>query len=117
LNQPQTDNLFKTNNRNNNIRTDIEKKSSKQGNQILDASYVNERVPAQFTDLVICFFNDAKKIEEYWKLVTISARKNKISGDILETALQAFKSLIRKVKFSKVSNTYGYFYGVLNRNF
>ena len=117
LNRPQTSNLSKTskikiyNKRNTaeiNVKNEIEK---------LDASFVSENVPKAFTNFVRCFFNDAKQIEEYWKLVTISARKNGVTDNVVETAIQAFKALIRKIKFSNVTNTYGYFYGVLNRKF
>ncbi|BDG37255.1 hypothetical protein [Saccharococcus caldoxylosilyticus] len=117
LNQPQTDNLSETNNQNNNNIRNTEVNYSEQRDTTLDASFVSERVPKQFVNLVKCFFNDAKKIEEYWKLVEISARKNSLTSDILETAIQAFKILVRKIKFSRVTNTYGFFYGVLNKKF
>ncbi|PWW20213.1 hypothetical protein DFO73_11627 [Cytobacillus oceanisediminis] len=116
LNPPQTDNLSKTNNKNNNKRTeDVNYSETKR--ETLDASFVSERVPAEFVSLVKCFFDDAKQIEEYWKMVIISAYKNKITGEIIEIALQAFRTLIRKIKFSSVTNPYGFFYGVLNRKF
>jgi len=85
--------------------------------QILDASFVGEHVPVEFTNFVRCFFDDAKKIEEYWKLVVISAGKNKVSEQIVETAISSFKILIRKYKFSKVQSVYGFYFGILNRKF
>lgn len=109
----KTINPIKTNNQNNNKRNSNVSESDKH----IDASFVSERVPVEFTNLVKCFFNDAKQIEEYWKLVKISAFKNKVTENILETALQCFKILVRKVKFCKVTNIYGFFFGVLNRKF
>lgn len=122
LNQPQTSNLSKTNNQNNNKRntdvpTEQPTKNNKSESQPLNASYTSERVPKQFTNFVKNFYNDAKQIEEYWKLVKISAYKHNIEGDIIETALQSFKALVRKIKHSTVYNTYGFFYGVLNKKF
>ncbi|WP_078408720.1 hypothetical protein [Priestia abyssalis] len=115
LNQPQTDNLSKTNNQNKIKRN--EAGNVNEHEVILDVSFVSEKVPVQFTDLVRNFFNDAKKIEEFWKLVTISAKKNKVTSDIVNTAIKAFKVLVRKIKFSKVKNIYGFFFGILNRQF
>lgn len=117
LNQPQTNNLSKTNNQNNNIRNEDVNNSSEQENTFLEASFVSEGVPAHFTNLVKCFFDDAKRIEEYWKLVIISAKKHKVTENIVETAIQAFRVLVRKIKLSKVANIYGFFYGILNKKF
>lgn len=118
MNPPQTINLFKTTNQNKVIRnTEVNNATVHEITEKLDGSFTSESVPTQFTDLVKCFFNNARQIEEYWKLVTISAKKNKVSYDLLDTAIQSFKALIRKVKWSNVTNTYGYFYGVLNKKF
>ncbi|WP_176330283.1 hypothetical protein [Oceanobacillus rekensis] len=122
LNQPQTSNLSKTNNTNNNKRnTDVSTeqpaKSIELENQTLDASFTSQRVPAKFTNFVKNFYNNAIQIEEYWKLVKISAYKNDISLDVTEIAVKAFKALVRKIKLSTVHNKYGFFYGILNRKF
>ncbi|MDF2039854.1 hypothetical protein P2R12_23210 [Cytobacillus oceanisediminis] len=114
--QNKTDNPFKTNNKNNKKRTEDVSSSTKL-EEPLNASFVSERVPSDFVSLVKYFFDDAKQIEEYWKLVKISAYKNKVTGDILYIALQAFRTLIRKLKFNKVTNTYGFYFGILNRKF
>lgn len=111
----KTSNPYKTNNHNNKRTEGMP--SSTIPELRLNASFVSESVPSEFVSMVKCFFDDAKKIEEYWKLVKISARKHHITDGITETALQAFRTLIRKLKFSKVTNTYGFFYGVLNRKF
>lgn len=86
-------------------------------NKPLDASYVSCSVPSAFINFVKCFFDDAEQIEEYWKLVTISANKHKISGDRVETAIKSFKILIRKMKKTLIKNVYGFFYGILNKKF
>lgn len=120
LNQPKTSNLSKTSNQKNNKRNTFAKKQFEDGilhQKGLNASFASEKVPMKFKNLVSNFYDNAKTIEEYWKLVKISAFKNKVTGSITETALEAFKVLVRKIKFSKVSNSYGFFYGVLNKKF
>jgi hypothetical protein len=116
MNRPQTNHPSKTNNKINNKRN-TGASCNESENKVLDASFVSERVPAEFTNLVKCFFDDAKEIEEYWKLVSISAYKNKVTDNIVDTAIQSFKVLVRKIKLSTVTNIYGFFYGILNKKF
>ncbi|WP_430789480.1 hypothetical protein VBD025_03955 [Virgibacillus flavescens] len=114
LNQPQTSNLSKTTIKNNNKRKEkVEREVVNKSK--LDSSFTNKNVPIEFTRFVSNFYNDAKEVEEYWKLVNISAYKNKVKGDVIGTAIDSFKILVRKIKLSKVHNTYGFFYGVLNK--
>ncbi|WP_175074763.1 hypothetical protein [Terribacillus sp. AE2B 122] len=119
LNQPKTSNLSKANNQTNNKRkTDGFYKQNEIGqNTTLDASFTSEKVPMNFTDFVRNFYDDNSIIEEYWKLVNISAYKHDITENITETAIKAFKVLVRKIKFGKVNNVYGYYYAVLNKKF
>lgn len=126
LNHPKTNGPSKTSDNKNNKREDEPNNTHLQENlsnsnenkeQPLDASFVTNCIPKEFTNVVKYFYNDAKKIEEFWKLVKISANKNKIEGGIVETAIHSFKMLIRKIKMNQVQNTYGYFYGVLNQKF
>lgn len=117
LNQHKTINLSKTSNQNNNIRTENVIESLEIKQQTLDASFVGEHVPEKFVNFVSYFFNDTNKIEEYWKLVKISAELNKVSDNIVETAIIAFKLLVRKIKLGKVTNAFGYYYGILNKKF
>ncbi|MED4038115.1 hypothetical protein [Niallia taxi] len=117
LNQHKTINLSKTSNQNNNIRTENEIKSLEIKKSSLDASFVGEHVPEKFVNFVSRFFNDAKKIEEFWKVVFISARENKVGENLIETGINAFKVLVHKIKFSNVSNAYGFYYGILNKKF
>lgn len=114
LNHAQTINLLETNNHFKNIRTEepVDEKTEK-----LNASFTSEKVPADFTNLVKCFFNSAREVEKYWGIVTFSASKHNVIKDVLEVGIQSFRVLIRKVKFSIVKNTYGFFFGILNKKF
>ncbi|WP_163971809.1 hypothetical protein [Oceanobacillus halotolerans] len=122
LDQPKTSIISKTNNQNNNKRnmdvpTEQKADTDTKKNQVLDASFTSEKVPMQFTNLVRNFYDDARIIEEHWKLVNISAYKNQVTEGITDTAIEAFKALVRKIKFNNVNNTYGFFYGILNKKF
>ncbi|MCM2982293.1 hypothetical protein M3599_15310 [Niallia circulans] len=120
----KTNNLSKTININNNLRTTNDKCEKMKPiighKKELDSNFVSERVPKPFVNLVKYFFNSAKTIEEYWKMVEISAFKQKInlnSKEILEVALQAFRLLIRKLKLGKIKSEIGFFYGVCIKKF
>ncbi|TYS87514.1 hypothetical protein [Rossellomorea aquimaris] len=122
LNQPQTDNLSKTINHIKDIRTDDEINQvtnenyiQQSANEKLGASFVGEHVPSNFTKFVKCFFDDAKTIEEYWKIVQISASKHNVTSDVVETSIQAFKMLIRRMKLGRVCNPFGFYWGILNK--
>ncbi|MGG1630059.1 hypothetical protein [Rossellomorea sp. NRS-1567] len=123
LDHPQTDNLSKTINHIKDIRTDVAeieqvsnvKGSQQSANENLGASFVGEHVPSDFIKFVKCFFDDAKTIEEYWKIVLISASKHKVTSDVVETSIQAFKMLMRKMKLGKVNNPFGLYWGILNK--
>ena len=83
----------------------------------LDSSYTNSRIPKKFIELVKCYYNKAKTIEEYWRMAKIAAYKNcfeKEESLILEVAINSFKQLIRKCKISKVMKPIGYFYSIAN---
>ncbi|GGE80512.1 hypothetical protein [Priestia taiwanensis] len=84
----------------------------------LDSSYVGDHVPKRFTDLVKCFFTDAKTIEEYYRIYRISTYYLEMAYDsdvLLNVGLDAFKQTIRKLKGGRVRNTFAYYYGVLQR--
>ncbi|WP_280166481.1 hypothetical protein [Priestia aryabhattai] len=86
----------------------------------LDSSYTNNRVPEKFIELVRCYYDSAKTIEEYWKMAKIAAYKNCLEKEgslILEIAIASFKQLIRKLKISKVMKPIGYFYSVAKETF
>ncbi|WP_240465377.1 hypothetical protein [Neobacillus thermocopriae] len=112
----ETINLLKTNNQKS------RKETPKQSNQVenrtvLDDTYVSDRVPQPFVQIVKCFFPEAKTIEEFWKMAEIAAYRNLCEENperILETAIQAFRQLIRKLKYTQsVKNPFAYFYGII----
>ncbi|GHH98631.1 hypothetical protein [Neobacillus kokaensis] len=85
----------------------------------LDHTYVRSRVPKPFVELVKYFYSEAKTIEEYWHMTQIAAYYNSSQNRkevVLELAIESFKQLIRKIKFTNaVRNPFAYFYGVLDR--
>lgn len=86
----------------------------------LDHTFSSDRVPEPFVQLVKYFFDDAKTIEEYWKMTEIAAYKNVCEEDreqVLEVGILAFRQLISKLKSTKVKNPLAYFYGILDRKF
>lgn len=87
----------------------------------LDYTYTSERVPKPFIDWVKIYYNDAKTIEEFWKMVNIAAYKNSCeekTDQVLAIAITAFKLLIRKLKTTKtLRNPLAYFYGILMKKF
>lgn len=85
----------------------------------LDHTFVSDRVPQDFVQLVKYFYSDAKTIEEYWKVVKIAAYRNvcEEKPEVLEIAIQAFKQLVNKIKATKVKNPIAYFYGIADAKF
>lgn len=117
LNYPiKTNNLSKTSNNNKYIRNQLVD-ASLHDEYKLDASFVSDRVPSEFVCIVRCFYDDAVAIEEYWKLVEIAAAVFNINNQKIEIAINAFRQLIRKVKYGKIKNSFGYYYGILLRKF
>jgi N-acetylglutamate synthase-like GNAT family acetyltransferase len=115
LNHPkETNNLLKT-------EKDQKIKERNEEPSELDHTYVSDRVPQPFVQLVKCFFPEAKTIEEYWKMVKITAYQNLWENDpdlILDVAIQSFKQLMRKLKFhSNIKNPFAYFYGITDHKF
>lgn len=115
MNHPkETNNLLKT-------EKDQKIKERKEEPSELDHTYVSDRVPLPFVQLVKCFFPEAKTIEEYWKMVKITSYQHLLENDpelILDVAIQSFKQLIRKLKFnSNIKNPFAYFYGILDHKF
>ncbi|PAE32168.1 hypothetical protein CHI06_27095 [Bacillus sp. 7884-1] len=110
LNHPkETINLLKTNNQENTKRNEAPME--------LDHSFVSDKVPQTFVQLVKYFFTDAKTIEEYWHMVQIAAFRfeyDQNTEDILSIAINSFKQLIRKLKSTKtVGKPIAFFYGIL----
>jgi hypothetical protein len=114
MNHPnETINLFKT-------KTQEITKRKEEPSE-LDHTYVSDRIPQPFVQLVKCFFPEAKTIEEYWRMTQIAAYRNnseKETERILEVAVHASKQLIRKLKFKGVvKNQFTYFYGISDKKF
>jgi hypothetical protein len=86
---------------------------------VLDHTFVSNRVPRPFVQLVNYFFSDAKTIEEYWHMTKIAAYRNNLENEmenVLDIAIQSFKQLIRKLKLTrKVNKPIAYFYGILDK--
>jgi hypothetical protein len=85
----------------------------------LDHTFTNDNVPQPFRQLVKCFFDEAKTIEEYWKMTKIAAYRNnreKEKDQVLTTAISSFKQMINKLKITKaIKKPIAYFYGILNK--
>ncbi|MFS0862101.1 hypothetical protein [Fredinandcohnia sp. 179-A 10B2 NHS] len=129
LNHPETSNLSKTKKintitkRRDDVVTQADVSSEPKESQTkkkLDHTYTGDHVPTEFTKLVKCFYDDAKMIEEYWKMTKIAAYRNNRETDmncVLEVAIQSFKQMIQKLKKYVVKNPFAYYYGVLNNKF
>ncbi|MDF2788297.1 MAG: hypothetical protein K0S25_1338 [Bacillus sp. (in: firmicutes)] len=109
----KTINLSKTKNKEN-------KKRSEEPIE-LDYTYTSNRVPKPFVQLVKCFFNSAKLIEEYWHMTQIAAyrgNREEETEQVLDTSIDAFKQLIRTMKLSKVvRKPIAYYFGILTKKF
>ncbi|WML41512.1 hypothetical protein RCG19_07635 [Neobacillus sp. OS1-2] len=115
MNHPiETSNLFKT-------EKDQKIKKRKEEPSELHSTFVSNRVPQEFTQLVTCFFDDAKLIEDYWHMVHILAFDYKLHNEtdvIVGIAIDSFRQLIRKLKFTKVvRKPIAYFFGILRQKF
>lgn len=107
-NEGETNNLLETNN----IK-DLNKRID-----VLDHTFTSDYVPKEFVQAVKPFFNEAKTIEEYWKMVRIDTYKISHILDedtVLHTAIHSFKQMIGKLKKGKVKNPIAYFKGVVHK--
>jgi hypothetical protein len=110
LNHPKEINSpLKTNNQKTNKRNEAPME--------LDHTYVSDKVPQAFVQLVKYFFTDAKTIEEYWHMVQIAAfrfERQQNTGDVLDIAIQSFKQMIRKLKSTKqIVKPIAFYYRIL----
>ncbi|ULT59586.1 hypothetical protein L1999_14120 [Neobacillus drentensis] len=87
----------------------------------LDHTYVSNRVPQAFVEIVKCFFPEAKVIEEYWRMAQITAYGYELHHEtdlMVNLAIQSFKQLIRKLKLTKaVKNPIAYYSGILKEKY
>ncbi|WP_237562939.1 hypothetical protein [Bacillus dakarensis] len=87
---------------------------------VLDHTFTSDRVPSPFTNLVKCFFSDAKMIEDYWRMASIAAFLHNCEQDaekVLAISIHAFKQFVRKLKSNAIHNPIAYFYGIVNKKF
>jgi hypothetical protein len=107
--QKETSIPLKTNNKKNNKRNEAPIE--------LDHTFVSDKVPQAFVQVIKYFFSDAKTIEEYWRLVHIAAFRfecDQNTEKILAIAIQSLKQLIRKLKSTKqIVKPIAFFYGIL----
>ena len=118
LNRPQTNNLLETNNQNNINKRNENVSDEKYSGDKLDSSYTSSRVPVEFRDLVKCFWNDYKVIEELWKVIHIQTYYLSYYSldDRISLAIDSFKQLVRNIKRGrKVRNIFGYFWGIVEK--
>ncbi|MGG3157168.1 hypothetical protein ABEP50_16030 [Priestia megaterium] len=90
--------------------------NTKRNNTRLDATYASMNVPARLTGLIACYYNDAKIIEEFWRVITVSTYylTHYSQQDKEEMAIMAFKQLIRAIKFGKkAKNIFGLYYSIV----
>ncbi|MBY6277987.1 hypothetical protein [Symbiobacterium thermophilum] len=113
----ETSNLSETNNQNNINKRNENVSDKKYLGDKLDGSFTSSRVPVEFRDLVKCFYDDYKTIEEFWKIIHIQTRKllYYTQNDRIALAVDSFKQLVRNIKRGrKVRNIFGYFWGIVN---
>jgi N-acetylglutamate synthase-like GNAT family acetyltransferase len=82
----------------------------------LDHSYTSDYVPKPFVQLVQSYYNDAKIIEEYWRMTRIAASNYNSENEpelILTTAIASFKQLVTKIK--KIHKPIAYYYGIISQ--
>lgn len=85
----------------------------------LDHTYTADYVPKAFVMTVKPFYDNAKTIEEFWRMARIDTFRVKgtvlDSETVLHTAINAFKQMIGKLKKGLVKNPVAYFKGVLKQ--
>lgn len=121
MNHPETINLSKLENQKSKERPVEGLQENPVDLQQLNHTFANDKVPQPFVSLVTYFFNDAKTIEEYWKMTRIAAYRNCLEermDTVLEIALHAFRQLIGKMKAKRnVKRPIAYYYGILEAKF
>ncbi|WP_052404743.1 hypothetical protein [Bacillus rubiinfantis] len=105
------------------LKTEKDQKITKRNEEpsSLDHTYVCNRVPKPFVEIVKCFFPEAKTIEDYWHSVHILGYQYgwlQETDLIVNLAIQSFQQLIRKMKFTgAVRKPIAYFWGILKEKF
>ncbi|MCM3567827.1 helix-turn-helix domain-containing protein [Neobacillus mesonae] len=106
-----------------NTRNNSASSATKNENNFSKANFVAHWVPAVFAKLANYYYNDAKTIQELWKVVK---QNNRIVDHIdklkafnnnqeLSIGLMAIKELVMKIKDGKgIKNIFGYFNGIVD---
>ncbi len=86
-----------------------------------DSQAKNNSIPEEFARLVKSFYPEPKIMREFWRMSTTIAYRNcreKEHELIVETSIESFKQLIRKIKTRKeVRNPIAYYTGILNKKY
>lgn len=101
-------------------KTNKNQKNTNRSKTGLDYTFTSDRVPKAFVELACYFIPEAMQIEEFWRMTAIAAYKHNCEQNlnvVLDTAIHAFKQLIRKMKTCTIARPIAYFYGILTRKF
>ncbi|ATO39060.1 hypothetical protein GTID1_13135 [Geobacillus thermodenitrificans] len=116
LTPQKTNNLLETNNLSNKRNENVS--DNKYLVDKLDGSFTSSRVPVEFRDLVKCFYDDHKTIEELWKVIHIQTYYLSYYSldDRISLAIDSFKQMVRNIKRGrKIRNIFGYFWGIVEK--
>ncbi|MFD0047975.1 hypothetical protein ACFVHQ_01315 [Actinomycetes bacterium NPDC127524] len=85
--------------------------------EILDASFTSERVPAAFTKIVSCIFDDFRVIEEFWRMTGFAFKGLDYCRDtMLNMSVASFKQTVRAIKKKTLRrNKFAYYWGILQK--
>lgn len=101
------------------------KRLNKRNNSVSfsSANFIAHWVPERFSWLTTCFYQDAKTVEEFWKVVrqnnrVINHETDKRAFTVeqeLNIAIRAFTEFVMKIKNgTRMNNMFGYFDGIVN---
>lgn len=99
---------------------DLNKRKEEPKNELvqLDHSFTSDYVAKPFVQLVKYYFNNAKTIEEYWRMTRIAAYNYNSKNEtefVLTTAIDSFKQLVRNIKTKKIQKPIAYYYGIITQ--
>lgn len=115
----KTSNPSKTNHIKIKERKEMDSIEQTENNKPLDFTYTSDRVPFSFSQVVRCFFKEAKQIEEFWKMTQIAAYRNNSESrtNLVNIAIHSFKQMMSKLKIRTIHKPIAYYYGILNKKF
>lgn len=115
LNPLETSNLSNTHKPKQDIKTRSEQPSI--SDLKLDASYTDKRIPKAFILSVSPLYDDALKIERFWKQAQLAGKNQAVTCEdrLLQASREAMQALLRKMKVSQVDDEHGFFYGTMRK--